>query len=127
MPPPQEHNPSSPMREVWFIVPPNLVLLDFAGPADAFRVAAAMGAPLRLRFAAALCSGEATSTSLGVGLAGFEALPASLPADALVVMCGASAGERVLESPTGRALVRWLRDVVGPAGCELACICSGAL
>jgi transcriptional regulator GlxA family with amidase domain len=115
------------MREVWFIVPPNLVLLDFAGPADAFRVAAARGAPLRLRFAAALRDGDTTTTSLGIGLIGFEALPQMLPHDAVVIVCGASAGERVLESRTGRALVAWLREVVAPADCELACICSGAL
>lgn len=115
------------MREVWFIVPPNLVLLDFAGPADAFRLAAALGAPLRLRFAAVLREGEATSTSLGVGLAGFEPLPAALPAGVLVVVCGASKGEQVLDSRAGRALVRWLREVAAPADCELACICSGAL
>jgi len=116
------------MRELWFVVPPDLVLLDFAGPADAFRVAIARGAPLRLRFAAALRDDAGTaSTSLGLGLVGFEPLPTSIDGDAFVIVCGASGAVRSLDSRPGRAITTWLRDVVGVAGCELACICSGAL
>jgi transcriptional regulator GlxA family with amidase domain len=116
------------MPEVWFVLPPDLVLLDFAGPADALRIAARLGAPLRLRFAAPLREdGAALGSSLGLGLAGCEPLPERLPGDALVILCGASDGEGVLESRPGRAIVQWLRAVAGPAGAELACVCSGAL
>jgi transcriptional regulator GlxA family with amidase domain len=116
------------MREVWFVVPPDLVLLDFAGPADAFRVAIARGAPLRLRFAAASRDdGAPASTSLGLGLVGFEPLPASVDSTAFVIVCGASGSLRSLDSRPGRSITAWLRDVVGVAGCGLACICSGAL
>lgn len=116
------------MREVWFVVPPDLVLLDFAGPADAFRIAIARGAPLRLRFAAALRDeSAAASTSLGLGLVGFESLPPAIDNDAFVIVCGASGSLRSLESRPGRAITGWLRDVVGASGCELACICSGSL
>jgi len=91
-------------------------------------VATKLGAPFRLRFAAPLREANAAATtSLGLGLTGFSPLPASVPADALVLVCGASGGEAVMETRAGRALTTWLREVAGPSGCELACICSGAL
>ncbi|NMW25560.1 thiamine biosynthesis protein ThiJ, partial [Rhodanobacter denitrificans] len=40
---------SSPITEVCFVLPPALILLDLAGAADAFRIAASMGLPVRLR------------------------------------------------------------------------------
>ena len=48
--------------DVWFVLPPDLVLLDFAGPAEAFRIAAMRGAAFRVRVAAAEA---AATTSLG--------------------------------------------------------------
>lgn len=115
------------MPEVWFVLPPDLVLLDFAGPADAFRLAAARGAPLRLRFASPTASPRGVPTSLGLGLAGVEPLPVTLPPDAWVLLCGASAGEEALRHRAGQALLRWLQRVVAPAAVDVACICSGAL
>ena len=74
-------------RDVWFVIPPDLVLLDFAGAAEAFRLAAQGGAPLRLRYAATAAG--VANTSLGIGLTGFGALPATLAADDVVIVCGA--------------------------------------
>ncbi|MDC8015666.1 GlxA family transcriptional regulator [Tahibacter soli] len=112
-------------RDVWFVVPPDLVLLDFAGAAEAFRLAAQDGVPLQLRYAA---TGEgAASTSLGIGLTGFGALPPTLAADDIVIVCGARGNGEVLGTRGGRQIVAWLRDVVAPSGCLLACICAGAL
>jgi transcriptional regulator GlxA family with amidase domain len=108
---------------VWFVLPPDLLLLDFAGPADAFRVAAARGGPFRVRVAAA----EAVaSTSLGVTLGNIEPLPAVIERDCLVLICGSSDDEASLASRPGRELVRWLREV-GRQPRRLACICAGAL
>jgi transcriptional regulator GlxA family with amidase domain len=109
--------------DVWFVLPPDLVLLDFAGPADAFRIATQHGAPFRVRVAAV--DGVA-STSLGVTLGNVEVLPASLAADSLLVVCGASDDVAVLSSRAGRTLVRWLREVGRQPG-RLACVCAGAL
>ncbi len=109
--------------DVWFVLPPDLVLLDFAGPADAFRIAALHGAPFRVRIAAV---GGATTTSLGVTLGNIEPLPDALEEDALLVVCGASDDLAALSSRAGRTLVRWLRDV-GRQPRRLACVCAGAL
>lgn len=111
------------MIDVWFILPPDLVLLDFAGPAEAFRIAAARGGKFRVRVAAV--EAEA-STSLGVTLGRIEPLPAALAHDALLVVCGSTNDEAALASRPGRALVRWLREV-GRQPARLACVCAGAL
>ena len=108
---------------VWFALPPDLLLLDFAGPADAFRIAAARGAPFRVRVAAAE---PVASTSLGITLANIEPLPAMIERDALLIVCGSSNDEAALASRPGRELVRWLREV-GNQPRRLACICAGAL
>ena len=109
--------------DVWFVLPPNVVLLDFAGPAEAFRIAAQRGAPLRVRVAAAE---EIASTSLGIHLGGVEPLPAALAADDLLIVCGATDDLAALASRPGRALVRWLREV-GTQPRRIACVCAGAL
>lgn len=117
---------SSPIAEICFVLPPALLLLDFAGVADAFRIAGAQGLPLRLRMVAPVRAGEAASTGLGVGLSGVEPLPEHVGDDALVVVCGAAGdGEAALASHGGRALVAWLRHHL--TGRSIACVCSGAL
>jgi transcriptional regulator GlxA family with amidase domain len=111
------------LADVWFVLPPDLVLLDFAGPAEAFRIAAARGGDFRLHVAAV---GSEASTSLGVILSGIEPLPARLEPDALLIVCGSTNDEASLASKSGRVLVRWLREV-GRQPQRLACICAGAL
>ncbi|MEP6940862.1 MAG: helix-turn-helix domain-containing protein [Rudaea sp.] len=109
--------------DVWFALPPDLVLLDFAGPADAFRIARQHGAPFCVRVAAAEA---AASTSLGITLGRVEPLPAAIDRDALLVVCGASNDLASLASRPGRRLVQWLREVGGQPQ-RLACVCAGAL
>jgi transcriptional regulator GlxA family with amidase domain len=117
----------SPITEVCFVLPPALILLDLAGAADAFRIAASMGLPVRLRMLAPVVAGESTPTALGVSLTGIEPLPAQLGDHALIVVCGATgSGDEVLSSPASAALVAWLRRH-GGNGRPLACVCSGAL
>src|SRR5689334_2952237 len=109
--------------DIWFVLPPNVVLLDFAGPAEAFRIAAQRGAPFRVRVAAAE---SVASTSIGIHLGGVEALPVTLEPDDLLIVCGATDDLAALASRPGRALVRWLREV-GTQPRRLACVCAGAL
>ncbi|MCE5232652.1 MAG: helix-turn-helix domain-containing protein [Mizugakiibacter sp.] len=117
--------PSSPATDVWFVLPPGVVLLDFAGAAEAFRIAADFGAGFRPRVTAAIEPGQPVPTSLGLGLVGVEPPPEAPDADALLIVCGAAGDAGASDSRGGRAIARWLRRV-GP-GRRLACICSGAL
>jgi len=117
---------SSP-TDVVFVLPPALILLDFAGAADAFRIARARGLPVRLRFVAPVAPGESAPTALGVDVSGVEPLPRELPAEALVVICGtARDGENTPAArAAGQGVVEWLRRIAPVR--RTACVCSGAL
>jgi transcriptional regulator GlxA family with amidase domain len=122
--------------DVLFVIPPHSLLLDIAGPAEAFRLANlhrdARGQPprFRLRFAGP----EATpATSVGLGLADLEPLPDRLLSPTWVVLVGQPSAQLHRITPAIAATARWLKLVVGdslratdPPHRVLA-ICSGAL
>jgi transcriptional regulator GlxA family with amidase domain len=106
--------------DVVFVVLPDTLLLDLAGPAEAFRLAnqqlARRGRPpaFRLRFAG---PEPHASTSVGLQLSGIEALPATLPERAWVVLLGrpGEATQVVRRQPPWLAARDWLARVVAPA------------
>lgn len=110
--------------DVYFVLPPNLLLVDLAGPADAFRIAAQFGLPLRSHYVAPT---PEVSTSLGLGLLGAAPLPRALPDGALVVISGASHSIEAYARPEAREIVRWLRRELDPGRHRVACICSSDL
>ena len=117
--------PCSPATDVWFVLPPGVVLLDFAGAAEAFRIAARFGAPFRLHTTAAIEQGQTVDTSIGPSLSGVESLPTRVGPDALLVICGV-AGDAAAHDTRGiRAITSWLRRLAPRP--RLACVCSGAL
>jgi transcriptional regulator GlxA family with amidase domain len=134
------------MIDVLFIVLPDTLLLDLAGPAEAFRLANQAlhrrGLPpaFRLRFAG---PHPQARSSVGVQLAGLEPLPPTLASSTWVVLMGRPGGaDEVLRvRPEWLAARDWLGRVVGPllrpnagataatarAGCRLLTVCVGAL
>lgn len=119
------------MIEVLFLLPPGSLILDWAGPAEALRIAnwlmqkQGKAAPFALRFAAP--NPESTS-SVGVQLAGLEALPASLSPHSWVVLVGQTGTSIGIDSPDARALQGWLRALqLAPGRVELITICAGAV
>lgn len=112
------------MREVFFALLPEVVLLDVAGPAEAFRIAN-QKAPgnYRLRFVAPRKSVRA---AVGLSLAPLEALPRQLPSGAMVVVAGVSAATLRLASPEIDSLVRWLGRVTTD-DILLLTVCAGSV
>jgi transcriptional regulator GlxA family with amidase domain len=127
--------------DVLFVILPETLLLDLAGPAEAFRLAnqrlrSRGHAPaFRLRFVGpqAQCA-----TSIGAALAAVEPLPAALDGASWVVLLGQPSGaESALSTPLPRAWTRtrrWLAQVVQPHLVEgtpgdtrLLTVCAGAL
>ena len=108
---------------VWFVLTPNVLMLDYAGPAEALRMAAEMGADMAVHTCAPVAQ---LRTSLGVELAGLAALPACLPPDSLVIVTGNACEAEDYARPEAQAVVAWLRTAV-PPDAQLASICSGAL
>ena len=81
----------APLIDVLFVIVPHSLLLDIAGPAEAFRLAnqhrGSRGLPprFRLRFAA---PNEMQDTSVGLAIAGLEPLPQELGPTTWVVVVG---------------------------------------
>jgi len=108
---------------VWFVLTPNVLMLDYAGPAEALRMAGEMGADMAVHTCAPVAQ---LRTSLGVELAGLAALPARLPPDSLVIVTGNACEAEDYARPEAHAVVAWLRGAV-QADTQFASICSGAL
>ncbi len=126
------------MIDVLFVILPETLLLDLAGPAEAFRIAnqrlrgrgRAPVFQLRLVGPQAQCS-----TSIGAALAAVKPLPAVLNGPSWIVLLGQPSGnESALRTPLPRAWTRtrrWLAQVVQPRLSEgdtrLVTVCAGAL
>jgi transcriptional regulator GlxA family with amidase domain len=124
------------MTDIVFVLLPQTLLLDLAGPAEAFRLAnqrlssRGLLAGYRLRYVAAQ---PEMTTSVGATLAALEPLPDSLPDGARVVLLGQPSGaECALQARVPRAWAdtrRWLARVVAPrlGAVELVTVCAGTL
>jgi len=111
------------MLQVFLVITPNVLLLDYAGPAEALRMARDMGAPLELQACGPVAE---VQTSLGTRLGGLAPLPASLPSNSLVLVTG-NANESVdYAGDAAQQVVRWLRTLA-QTRTRVASICSGAL
>lgn len=112
------------MTEIFFVLPPDFLLLDLAGPAEAFRIAQKFGADIRLHFSA---DEENIASSIGVAIAGVQPLPETLPDGSLIVIAGAVRGGEIAHGKSIAALCQWLANGFDPTRNRIACICSGAL
>jgi len=126
--------PSDPI-DVLFVVTPRSLLLDLAGPAEAFRLSnqhllRGGAAPrFRLRFTGAQAQIE---SSVGLQLNGLEPFPSALPVPTWVVLIGQP--NEVLAKPDAgtRATAHWLAHTLGALLADrpqhkLVTICAGSL
>ncbi len=120
----------APIRVVFALLPQSLVL-DWAGPAEALRIAnqllVASGRPPR--FELVFASPEPTSvSSVGVTLSGLQRLPQACDTPAWVVLVGLPGQTVRVDNPPARALLHWLRGLrLEPGRLELVTICAGTL
>ncbi len=122
--------------DVLFVIVPHSLLLDIAGPAEAFRLAdqhrGIRGLPprFRLRFAA---PNAVQDTSVGLSIAGLEPLPEELCATTWVVVVGQPTEHLGNVTPAVTITARWLNRHLGDSLREdsgehrLVTICSGTL
>jgi transcriptional regulator GlxA family with amidase domain len=118
--------------DVWVVLPARVLLLDIAGPMEVLRRANVEQSAIRFQVHYVGASSRAMS-SVGIPLSDIEALPASLPEEALIIVPGAAdkiafaedVGEAAVRQEE-RVIVEWLRKCVQP-GHTLMTICSGAL
>lgn len=131
-------NPGAEPVNLWFLVLPDTLLLDLAGPAEAFRLAnqqcARRGLPpaFRLHFVSPT---PETLSSVGLPLGGLTPLPSMLPVPSWVWLLGrpGQASDVVKPEPHWLTARDWLNRVLGPdlqaSGGQhrLLSVCSGAL
>lgn len=112
------------MTEVLFVVLPNVVLLDLAGPAEAFRIAEQkVPGSYRLRYVAPRRQVDA---AIGLALTSLEPLPRRLERGSIVVITGVSGSRLPLDNPETQRVVEWLARVdLGDS--SLLTVCAGSL
>jgi transcriptional regulator GlxA family with amidase domain len=122
--------------DILFVISPNSLLLDIAGPAEAFRLAnlhrarRSQGAHFRLRFAS---HAPKALTSVGLPLADLEPLPSALTVPTWVVLVGQPTARVNEVTPAIVATAKWLsRTLREPLRAKesphrLVTICSGTL
>jgi transcriptional regulator GlxA family with amidase domain len=122
--------------DVLFVIVPHSLLLDIAGPAEAFRLAnqhrERRGLPprFRLRFAA---PNEVQPTSVGLTIGALEPLPRELGVTTWVVVVGQPTEYLGTVTPAVTSTARWLNRCLGRSLREdsgahrLLTICSGTL
>jgi transcriptional regulator GlxA family with amidase domain len=112
------------VKDVYFVVLPQLVLLDLAGPAEAFRLAGRKaGGGYRLHFVSPTRS---TQASIGLQLNNLEPLPDSLTDNDIVVVTGVSGVTVDLEEPSTERVVAWLASGATSKSL-LLCVCAGSV
>ncbi len=110
------------MIEVYILVLPGTMLLDFAGTAESFRVAADSGAAFRIHYIGPC---RDSRSSLGLTLSGMEPLPDALPAGSVVILPGVAASASDYSRPEALEASAWLRKALDPSH-RLCTVCSGA-
>jgi transcriptional regulator GlxA family with amidase domain len=125
-----------PLIDVLFIIAPHSLMLDIAGPAEAFRLAnlhrELRGMPPRfcLRYAGPV---ETAPTSVGLSIAGLEPLPQRLRTPTWVVLVGQPSAHVSNVTPAITAIAQWLNRTMRKALQDadtphrLLTICSGTL
>ncbi len=126
----REPDSLTPIRVVFVLLNHSLVL-DWAGPAEALRIANQLrhqaGQPAR--FAIEFASPQPSQlTSVGVALTGLAPLPDAWPNPAWVVLVGQPGNRIAVDDDAAQALLHWLRGLRFEHGrLELVTICAGAV
>ena len=97
--------------DILFVIPPDALLLDIAGPAEAFRLAnlhrsrRGESARFRLRFAG---PEPRVTTSVGMPIVELEPLPQALKSPTWVIVVGQPAVVAAQSTPAIEEIERWL-------------------
>lgn len=109
---------------IYILLPPNVLLLDVAGPAEVFFFANRYQQARRfsLHF---IAPEPSVMSAVGLPLVA-QPLPDRLPDGAILLLPGMSGEEPEWSHPANQLLVSWLRSQAGHCAC-LVTICAGAL
>jgi transcriptional regulator GlxA family with amidase domain len=104
---------------------PDVVLLDVAGAAEAFRIANnQVPGSYDLQFVAPNAS---VRSAVGLHLHRLKPLPRRLADNSIVVVTGLSGSEIHFDNAAAQRLVQWLSETVMPSSVTLMCVCAGSV
>ena len=113
------------MRTVLFAILPEVVLLDVAGAAEAFRIAdREIPGSYQLRF---VSTQSTVRAAIGLQLDKLEPLPERVPDHSVIVVAGVTTKGLRLDGAPSTALARWLKHTMANETVTLLCVCAGAL
>ena len=113
------------MRSVLFVMLPEVVLLDVAGAAEAFRLAnQQVPGSYDLQFIAPT---TAIQSAVGLHLHKLKPLPPKLADDSIVVVTGIAGSKIHFDSPPMQRLLQWLSTTVAKSNVTLMCVCAGSV
>jgi transcriptional regulator GlxA family with amidase domain len=113
------------LRQVLFALLPQTVLLDVAGPAEAFRIANRfVPESYALGFFGATRTIEA---AIGLQLASVRPLPRRVPPGSIIVVTGVITDALDFSAPAVKALSAWLSRVMTDESLTLMCVCAGSV
>lgn len=113
------------MRQILFALLPQTVLLDVAGPAEAFRIAnRQVPDSYALGFFGATRTIEA---AIGLQLTAVRPLPRRAPPGSIIVVTGVITGALDFSAPAVKTLSQWLSRVMTDESLTLMCVCAGSV
>jgi transcriptional regulator GlxA family with amidase domain len=113
------------VRTVLFAILPEVVLLDVAGAAEAFRIAEReVPGSYRLRF---ISTQSSIRAAIGLQLDKLEPPPDRVPDHSVIVVTGVTTRGLRLDGAPSTTLARWLKHVMTNETVTLMCVCAGSL
>jgi transcriptional regulator GlxA family with amidase domain len=119
------------MIDLCFVILPDTLVMDWAGPAEAFRIAnqklaaQELEARFHLRFVGPMAE---PATSVGLRVAGLEALPKTFERETWLVLLGMPGNTVNIQKPAVKQTLAWLRSLAPlPSQVKLVSVCAGAL
>ena len=114
----------TPTQIIYFLILPDLLMVDLAGPADAFLFANRRSGQhlFELRYISPV---QDPTTSLGLTLHAIAPLPETIEDDAWIILPGTLCHRFDANVASAKAAIAWLKKTIRQQ--RLICICAGAL
>ncbi|WP_330960931.1 GlxA family transcriptional regulator [Photobacterium sp. 53610] len=109
-------------RDIYFLLTPEVHLLDLAGPCQAFHEAMNYGMKLNLHF---IGDQSSFSSFQGLTIGGIQPLPPALPDHAIVIVCASKYHKAIYQNQASQTCIEWLRRMPKD-NTRILGICTGA-
>lgn len=115
---------TTPTQIIYFLILPDVLMVDLSGPADAFLFANRRSEQhlFELRYISPV---QNPTSSLGLALHAIDPLPETIEADAWVIIPGTLCQQFNANSASAKTAIHWLKKTLHQQ--RLICICAGAL